>query len=576
MTSLRIRTFGLIAFAAAVLAGPLTEVAQATPVTSVTAPAIADTTTPGSTGTPGDTLTLTPGTYTGDLPLTQSEQWTDCSSAASSSCTNPIPGANGNTYTLQPTDVGKWVAVVETATNIDAATAQPTSATQTSNRIGQVAAPVPASPTNVNPPSITGATTLGQVLTETGDSWNGSPTSFTYQWLRCPPATACFPITISGNAKTYALVSADVGATIEVQMTASNTNPIPSAPATSGPTATITPPPPSIVAAPTISGTAQVGNTLTEGAAKWGTTWPPTSTAVQWYRCDSNNLNCVPIPAPAGTAKTYTLTDTDVGATMQVAETATNAGGSTTNYSGFSSAVLNANSVVPAPTVAAGSSPGISGSAQLGRTLSASGAQFNGNPGTFSYQWLRCSALGCSPIPGATDVTYTPTTADVGDSVVFSETASNSGGTSGSVQSSRTDTITAPSTTALQTNSAAPAAGQTVTLIATVTTAAGSVKPAGTVDFQTNGAAIPGCTGLALGNPAPTAVCQTSFRASVANVSAVYSAARGRSSPGPRARRPRSSSGGRRPASASRRPLTCPWATRPRTRPRCTRPRAAR
>jgi hypothetical protein len=66
-----------------------------------------------------------------------------------------------------------------------------------------------------------------------------------------------------------------------------------------------------------------------------------------------------------------------------------------------------------------------------------------------------------------------------------------------------------------------------VTLIATVTSAAGSVKPAGTVDFHSGGAAIPGCTGLTLGNPAPTAVCQTSFPASVANVSAVYSAAQG-------------------------------------------------
>ena len=40
-------------------------------------------------------------------------------------------------------------------------------------------------------------------------------------------------------------------------------------------------------------------------------------------------------------------------------------------------------------------------------------------------------------------------------------------------------------------------------------------------------AAIPGCTGLALGNAAPTAVCQASFPASVANVTAAYSATPG-------------------------------------------------
>ncbi|HEX3832768.1 MAG TPA: Ig-like domain-containing protein, partial [Solirubrobacteraceae bacterium] len=76
-------------------------------------------------------------------------------------------------------------------------------------------------------------------------------------------------------------------------------------------------------------------------------------------------------------------------------------------------------------------------------------------------------------------------------------------------------------------NSSAPSAGQSVTLIATVTSAAGSIRPAGTVDFHDGGATIPGCTGLALGNGAPTAVCQTSFQAAVANVTAAYSAAPG-------------------------------------------------
>ena len=700
-----------MAVAAAVLAGPLAGVVQASPVETATAPTIS------GTPTQGDQLTLTPGTYTGDSTPTVSEQWMDCSSADPSTCTNAIAGETGNSYTLQSTDVGKFVAVVETASNTDSATMLPTSATQTATPTGPVAAPVPDAPTNSTPPSITGTTTSGQVLTEGGDSWTGSPTAFTYQWLRCtttctsittngnakqytltdadvgatikvqmtasnsnptpsaaatsdPTATivgvtptnvkkptiggtttsgsvltesgdtwtgsptsktyqwlrcttSCTSITTNGNAQQYTLTDADVGATIEVQMTASNSNPTPSAPATSSPTATIVgatptivtpptisgtpllgqvltetgdtwtgnpttftyqwlrctttctsittngtaktytlvaadvgdtievqmtasnsnptksavvtsaptttvvPPPPSYVAAPTIVGTAKLGNALTEGAAKWGTTWPPTSTAIQWYRCDSNSLTCVAIAAPAGVAKSYTLTEADVGATMQVAETATNAGGSTTNYSGFSSAVLNADSVVPPPIVVAGSTPAISGSAQLGRTLTGSPAQFKNNPGTFSYQWMRCNALGCLAIPGETDVTYTPTSADVGDSIALSETASNSGGTSATVQSPRTDTITAPSTTTLQSNSSAPFAGQTVTLIATVTSAAGSVKPAGTVEFRDGGTPVPGCVGLPLGTSAPTAVCQASFPASVANVSAAYTAAPG-------------------------------------------------
>ena len=276
-----------------------------------------------------------------------------------------------------------------------------------------------------------------------------------------------------------------------------------------------------------------------------------------------------------GDGATYQLTDADVGAQMQVTETATNAGGSTTAPSSLTDPIKK-NGFIPVPVVTSGSVPTIAGALAVGRTLTASSASFTNNPSSFSYQWLRCNALGCSSIPGATDLTYTPTSADVGDSIVFTETASNSGGSSGTVQSARTDTITAPSTTAMQTESAAPVAGQTVTLIATVTTAAGSVKPAGTVDFHTNGAAIPGCTGLALGNAAPTAVCQTSFPRSVANVSAVYSAAPGTFITGSTSSATTLIVGRAATSVSLAASAHVSLGTRPRTRPRCTRPRAAR
>ena len=407
MTSLRIRSFIIVALTGAAVAGPLAGMTQA----ASPGPSIA-----GTAGQ-GHTLTLTPGTWTG-TPPNVSDQWTHCTSSDPTTCTSPT-GQTGTSYALGVGDVGKYLAVVETGTDTDPTMAQITSMA-TSNVVG----PVVGTPANS--------------------------------------------------------------------------------------------------AAPKITGTTEVGQTLTEGAGTWTNT--PTSIAIQWFHCDNNNANCQPING--ATAKTYALTAVDNGATMLVSETATNAGGSTTAYSAASDPVAVLGVVTP-PAANPGSVPSVSGAAQLGRALTASGAQFSGFPGTFSYQWLRCNALGCTAIPGATDVTYTPTTADVGDSVVFSETASNSGGASGAVLSSRTDTITAPSTTAVQTNVSAPVAGQTVTLIATVTSAAGSLKPAGTVDLHDGSAAIPGCTGLALGNAAPTAVCQTSFRASVANVSAVYSAAQG-------------------------------------------------
>lgn len=58
-------------------------------------------------------------------------------------------------------------------------------------------------------------------------------------------------------------------------------------------------------------------------------TWTgnPTSYAYAWSRCNQNGNSCSKISG--ATAKTYTLTKQDVGDTLRVTVTATNAGGST-------------------------------------------------------------------------------------------------------------------------------------------------------------------------------------------------------------------------------------------------------
>ena len=67
----------------------------------------------------------------------------------------------------------------------------------------------------------------GQVLTATTGSWSNSPTSFAFQWLRCPPSggqsdgSDCSPIA-SGTTSTYALTGTEVGSTIRVRVTATN------------------------------------------------------------------------------------------------------------------------------------------------------------------------------------------------------------------------------------------------------------------------------------------------------------------------------------------------------------------
>jgi hypothetical protein len=82
------------------------------------------------------------------------------------------------------------------------------------------------------------------------------------------------------------------------------------------------------------------------------------------------------------------------------------------------------------PTVGAPAGGGI---AHDGETLSADPGTWNGTGTlTYAYQWQRCDANGdnCQDIAGATGSHYTPTAADVGNTVRVVVTATNEAGTS--------------------------------------------------------------------------------------------------------------------------------------------------
>ena len=122
-----------------------------------------------------------------------------------------------------------------------------------------------------------------------------------------------------------ALVYADVGSTVRVEVT--GTNGIGST-AASAVTAVVTGTPPSNTVPPTISGTPQDGQTLTLTNGSWSGDAPFTYT-YQWQRCDSAGNNCTDIPGATGS--TYALTSDDVGSTVRGVVTATNSGGSATS-----------------------------------------------------------------------------------------------------------------------------------------------------------------------------------------------------------------------------------------------------
>src|SRR5204863_168414 len=97
----------------------------------------------------------------------------------------------------------------------------------------------------------------------------------------------CLPIAGATN-QTYVPVAEDIGHTIRVQETASNAGGS-SSPATSAQTAAVTPPPPTNTSPPTISGTAQQGQTLTEAHGSW--TNEPASYTYQWQQCNSEGTS---------------------------------------------------------------------------------------------------------------------------------------------------------------------------------------------------------------------------------------------------------------------------------------------
>jgi hypothetical protein len=81
---------------------------------------------------------------------------------------------------------------------------------------------------------------------------------------------------------------------------------------------------PTNTAAPTISGTPQVGQTLTANPGTWTSSATPTYT-YQWQRCDKAGNNCAAIAG--ANAQTYTVTSADASSTLRVIVTATSSSG---------------------------------------------------------------------------------------------------------------------------------------------------------------------------------------------------------------------------------------------------------
>ena len=282
-------------------------------------------------------------------------------------------------------------------------------------------------------PIISGTVQVGETLTadtsgiEDADGLDNA--AFTYQWLADNAAIA------GATGSTHTLADADEGKAIKVQVSFTDAGGNEET-LTSTATATVEAPPnnPATVS-PTISGTAQVGETLTadtsgiadvDGLADADFTY-------QWL-ADNTEV-------AGATGSTYALADADEGKAIKVQVSFTDAGGNEETLTSTATATVEA-----PPNNPATGAPAISGTVQVGATLTAdtSGiADADGldNP-TFTYQWLADGA----DITGATESTYTVLEAVEGKTIKVRVSFTDDGGDDETLTGAATDAVTAAPT----------------------------------------------------------------------------------------------------------------------------------
>ncbi len=272
----------------------------------------------------GQTLTAHNGTWSGTTPITYTRQWQ--SEGAN------IAGATSSTYTPVTADVEHTLDVVVTAHN-SAGSGSATSA-QTAVVTNEAVPPAPTASFTYSPTS----PEVGQSVKfdATGSTCPDGPC--TYEWSNdgspVQPIPPQFPL---GSGQTISLKFSSAGtkymrllvadllgrtATVEHNVTVEPEPPPPPPPT-----------PPSNTSAPTVSGAAQVGQTLTAHNGTWSGTTPITYT-YQWQRSATN------ITGASGS--TYTPVTADVEHTLDIVVTAHNSAGSESATSAPTAAVTKA------------------------------------------------------------------------------------------------------------------------------------------------------------------------------------------------------------------------------------------
>ncbi len=280
----------------------------------------------------GTVLSVTNGSWSGyPDTFTYTYEWLRCNSNGQN-CQS-IAAATSASYTPTSADVGDKLEAAVTATNTAGAAAAFSAQTNTVITPAPVNTALPAISSNTPQQGVEDTVSTG--------TWTNSPTSFAYQWKDCNSAgEACSNIS-GATASHYTPAASDIGFTLRVFVTASNTGG--SASATSTATGEVTPHAPVNTAAPTLSSsTPQQGIADSTSTGTWN--FSPTSFSYQWEDCNSAGEACSNISG--ATSASYTPVSTDVGHTLRAKVTASNVAGSTAASSAASQLVSEASPLV--------------------------------------------------------------------------------------------------------------------------------------------------------------------------------------------------------------------------------------
>ena len=346
-----------------------------------------------------------------------------------------IENAASSTYTLSDADVGKTIRVRVSFTDDrgyeETLTSAPTTAVQ----------PRPNSPAT-GAPTISGTAQVDETLTADisgiADADGLTSVSYSYQWIA---NDASADTDISGQTgSTYTLVSADVGKTIKVRVgftdDANNSETL-----TSEATTAVQPRPNSpATGAPTISGTAQVGETFTADVS--GITDDDGLTNVSYsYQWIANDASA-DTDISGQTGSTYILVSADVGKTIKVRVGFTD---DANNSETLTSEATEAVTTNPNNSPATGA-PTISGTAQVDETLTADVSGITDADGltnvSYTYQWIANDGTTDTDIRGATSSTYTLSDDDVGKTIKLRVSFTDDANNSETLTSDATATVT--------------------------------------------------------------------------------------------------------------------------------------